>query len=224
MTTVEYEVSFDLVEMDLLATHAGVRWPFPLRVPSFGRYASERDELLAEAGQGLLVRGLATEHGPLGMAAELVTALQEYRGAVDLVVVGEGTVTGAVAMVYDDWAVVCHQDLDGGSTVRATRVGAEELSGELTGLIPEHRAAQFMPATLPPGAGLDQLKDLFPVRGQGQLGVVIRHGGRGEVSWLDSARGRIRVDAGSDGWVSVNPMRHNELLRAVNEAAAVARR
>lgn len=224
MTTIECEVSFDLVEMDLLATHAGVRWPFPLRVPSFGRLASERAVSLAEAGHGLQARGLASEHGPEGMAAELVTALREYRGAVDLVVVGADTVTGAVAMVYGDWAVVCRQELVDGSTVRATRVGAEEVSGELVGLVPENRAAQAMPVTLPPGRDLDRLADLFPVVGQGQLGVVIRHGGRGEVSWLDSARGRVRVDVSGDGWVSVNPMRHNELLRAVSEAAAVARR
>lgn len=223
MTTIECDVSFDLVEMDLLATHAGVRWPFPLQIPSFGRLASERAALLAEAGHGLQARGLATGHGPEGMAAELVTALQEYRGVVDLVVVGEDTVQGAVAMVYGDWAVVCRQELQG-STVRATRVHADEISDELIGLIPEAKPAQTMPTTLPPGTGLDRIPDLYPIKGQGQLGVVIRHGGRGEVSWLDSAKGRIRVDQGSDGWVSVNPLRHNEILRAVSEAAAVARR
>lgn len=221
MTTIECEVSFDLVEMDLLATHAGVRWPFPLQVPSFGRFVSERAALLAEAGRGLQARGLATEHGPEGMAAELVTALREYRGAVDLVVMGENVATGAVAMVYGEWAVVCRQELQG-STVRAIRVHADEVSDELIGLIPVNNPAQTMPTTLPPGTGLGGLTELYP--GKGQLGVNIRHGGRGEVSWLDGAKGRIRVDVGSDGWISVNPVRHNEILRAVSEAAAVARR
>ncbi len=90
------------------------------------------------------------------------------------------------------------------------QVEAEKLGDELVGLVPELRAAQFMPITLPPGAKFDTRGR----RGQGQVGVDTK-GGRGEVSWLDSAGGRIRVDAGNDGWVSVNPMRHNELLRAI---------
>jgi hypothetical protein len=43
------------------------------------------------------------------------------------------------------------------------------------------------------------------------------------VSWLDSATGRVRVDVGDDGWVSVNPMRHNDLVRVIGELAATAR-
>ncbi|NKE59555.1 ESX secretion-associated protein EspG [Lentzea sp. PSKA42] len=203
-------IAFDLVEMDLLATHAGVRWPFPLRVPSFGKLADERAALLADAGRGLQVRGLAEAHGPVGMAAELVTALHEHRAVVDLVVPG----TGAVAMVYGDDALVCTQSE---STVRVTHVEAETLGDELVALVPELRPAQLMPITLPPGAGLD-----LEVTGQGQAGVI-RGGQRQEVSWLDSATGRVRVDVGDDGWVSVNPMRHNDLVRAIGELAAVAR-
>lgn len=203
-------IAFDLVEMDLLATHAGVRWPFPLRVPSFGRLADERATLLAEAGHGLQARGLAAPHGPTGMAAELVTALHEHTAVVDLVVPG----TGAVAMVYGDDALVCTQSE---STVRVTHVEAETLGDELVALIPESRAAQLMPITLPPGAGLD-----LEVTGQGQAGVI-RGGQRQEVSWLDSAGGRVRVDAGVNGWVSVNPLRHHDLVRLIGELAAVAR-
>jgi hypothetical protein len=203
-------IAFDLVEMDLLATHAGVRWPFPLRVPSFGKLADERSALLAEAGQGLQARGLAEAHGPTGMAATLVTALCEHTAVVDLVVPG----TGAVAMVYGDDAVVCTQSA---STVRVTHVEAATLGDELVALVPELRPAQLMPITLPPGAkvGLD-------VTGQGQAGVI-RGGQRQEVSWLDSVDGRVRVDVGVDGWVSVNPMRHNDLIRVIGELAAVAR-
>ncbi|MCP2245527.1 ESX secretion-associated protein EspG [Lentzea aerocolonigenes] len=203
-------IAFDLVEMDLLATHAGVRWPFPLRVPSFGRLADERAALLSEAGHALQARGLAEAHGPVGVAAELVTALHEHTAVVDLVVPG----TGAVAMVYGDDALVCTQS---GSTVRVTHVEAETLGDELVALVPHAKPAQLMPITLPPGAGLD-----FEVVAQGQAGVV-RGGQRAEVSWLDGAGGRVRVDVGEDGWVSVNPVRHNDLVRAIGELAAVAR-
>lgn len=203
-------IAFDLVEMDLLATHAGVRWPFPLRVPSFGKLASERADLLAEAGHGLQTRGLAETHGPTGMARELVTALLEHTAVVDLVVPG----TGAVAMVYGDDALVCTQSE---STVRVTQVEAETVGDELVALVPERRPAQIMPITLPPGAALD-----LEITGQGQAGVI-KGGQRQEVSWLDSAGGRVRVDVGNDGWVSVNPMRRNDLVRAIGELAAVAR-
>jgi hypothetical protein len=261
--TIEREVCFELVELDLLATHAGVRFPFPLRVPSFGRLAGERDARLASAGQALYARGLATGHGPIGVAAELVSALREYRGAVDLVVVGAGAVMGAVAMVYRDWAVVCRQSLcdERASTVQVARVPAAALSDELTGLIPKAQPASAMPITLPPGvvsgasrllgktpdtpatrrcvrdlvrmcgggeAVVDQLVDLFPaVAGRGQLGVIRRCGNTvtrpREMSWLDSPRGRVRVDRSGDGWMSVNPLRHSELVRALGEVAAVAR-
>ncbi|KOV80883.1 hypothetical protein ADL03_31200 [Nocardia sp. NRRL S-836] len=208
--------------MDLLATHAGVRWPFPLRVPSFGRLESERVELLAEAARGLQARGLATAHGPAGLAQDLVDALREYRAAVDLVVVGAGT-TGAVALVHGHRAAVCRQELSS-STVRAAVVDAAELSDELAALVPHVRAAQTMPLTVAPGRERDGLAGLFPAPGQGQAGAVSRGGTRiAEVSWLDSARGRVRVDVGADGWLSVNPMRHNEVVRAIGEIAAVAR-
>ncbi|HEX8864400.1 MAG TPA: ESX secretion-associated protein EspG [Lentzea sp.] len=203
-------IAFDLVEMDLLATHAGVRWPFPLRVPSFGTRASERAELLAEAGHGLQARGLAEPHGPTGMAKALVTALHEHTAVVDLVV----PETGAVAMVYGSDALICTQHE---STVRVSHVEAETLGEELVQLVPELKPAQLMPITLPPGAPLD-----LEVTGQGQAGVI-KGGQRQEVSWLDGPGGRVRVDVGSDGWVSVNPMRHNDLVRAIGELAATAR-
>jgi hypothetical protein len=203
-------IAFDLVEMDLLATHAGVRWPFPLRVPSFGKLAGDRAELLAEAGHGLQARGLAQAHGPTGMARELVTALHEHTAVVDLVVPG----TGAVAMVYGDDALVCTQSE---STVRVTQVEAEALGDELVALVPELGPAQIMPITLPPGAALD-----LTITGQGQAGVI-RGGQRQEVSWLDSEGGRVCVDVGSVGWFSVIPMRRMDLVRVIGELAAVAR-
>ncbi|WP_033440493.1 ESX secretion-associated protein EspG [Saccharothrix sp. NRRL B-16314] len=228
------EVCFEPVELDLLATHAGADFPFPLRVPSFGRFTHERDELLADAGHALCARGLATGAGPVGVANELVTALREYRGAVDLVVVGSGGVIGAVAMVHRDRAVVCRQSpLDErGSAVVVTVVPATVLGDELARLIPVTGAAATMPITVPPGVVdetvADRLADVFPTSaGQGQLGVVRRVGDTvtrpPEVWWLDGGRGRVRVDRGDAGWVSVNPLRHSELLRLLGEAAEVAR-
>jgi hypothetical protein len=262
------DVHLDLVELDLLTVHAGVRSPFPLRVPSFGRLARERDALLSSAGHTLRARGLATEHGPAGMAAELVTALREYRSAVELVVIGPdsamgpGSVVGTVAMVDRNGAVVCTQSLgDEAGPVRVRRVPTAALTDELAGLIPQAAPAPAMPITLPPGAVgdtlrllsntadtpatrrcvrelvrecggdgavVDQLVELFPaLRGRGQLGVVRRSGtvvSRPlEVSWLDSPHGRVRVDHDDKGWMSVNPLRHGELVRLLGEAATVAR-
>ncbi|HEY0449406.1 ESX secretion-associated protein EspG [Actinophytocola sp.] len=156
----DQDVHFGLVELDLLATHAGVPFPFPLRVPSFGRLAGERDVLLAEAGHALCDRGLATAHGPAGMAAELVTALREHRSAIDLVVLGAGTVTGVVAMVYGNRAVLCRQPLSAerADTVRVERVTAGALADAFDGLIPNTSPAVTMPITLPPGVVGDTLR------------------------------------------------------------------
>ena len=128
-------VSFGLVELDLLAAHAGARFPFPLRVPEFGRIEGERDVLLAAAGMTLRMRGLAGERGPLGVAAEVVTALREYRGTVHLVLHGPGEVAGVVAMVYRSWALICDQPLTGdpSALVRIRRVAQNALADELIG-------------------------------------------------------------------------------------------
>lgn len=146
-------VHFGLVELDLLATHAGEPFPFPLQVPSFGRFDDERDVLLAEAGHALCDRGLANAHEPVGVAADLVSALRGYRSAIDLVVLEADTATGVVAMVYGDRAVVCSQPLrdEQAGTVQVWRVMADELADELGGLVPEVAPASTMPITLPPG-------------------------------------------------------------------------
>ncbi len=231
-------------------------------MPSFGRLAREREALLSAAGHTLRARGLADEHGPAGMAAELVTVLRGYRSAVDLVVIGPGSVIGVVAMVDRNGAVVCSQSLgDETGPVRVRRVATAALTDEFAGLIPKAATAPAMPITLPPGAVgdtlrllsntadtpatrrcvreqvrecggdgavVDQLVELFPaLRGRGQLGVVRRSGtvvSRPlEVSWLDSPHGRVRVDHDDRGWMSVNPLRHGELVRLLGEAATVAR-
>ncbi|PXY36954.1 cytochrome C biogenesis protein [Prauserella flavalba] len=252
-----------LAELDLLGTFAGARFPFPLRVPSFGRIEGERTALLAAAGRTLAGRRLATGRGPAGLAAELAAALRGHRNAVDLVIVDGATVTGVVAMIAGPHAVVCRQSL--GRTpgpVTVTRVPAATLTDAFTRHIPKVAAAPALPITLPPGvigdalrllentAGLaaprkrvrtlvrerggdesavDALAALVPsVVGRGQLGVVLRPGTGAvdrplELSWLDSPRGRVRVDGDTRGWVSINPLRHSELIKALGEAATVAR-
>jgi EspG family len=232
--TGSHGVYFGLVELDLLATHAGARFPFPLRVPEFGRIAGEREVLLAAAGVTLRARGLAGERGPLGVAAEVVTALSEYRGTVDLVLAGPGSAVGVVAMVYRSWALICRQPLTGDPAttgVRIRRVAQNVLADELTGMVPEAEPALAMPITLPPDGAdphvLDELGGLLPeLTGAGQLGATRRATGRAgtELSWLDGPRGRVRVNRSEDGWFSVNPLRQNEMRYALHDLAMIARR
>ncbi|PWW62776.1 ESX secretion-associated protein EspG [Actinokineospora spheciospongiae] len=231
-------VDFGLVELDLLATHAGARFPFPLRVPEFGRIAGEREVLLAAAGVTLRSRGLAGERGPLGIAAEVVTALRRYRGTVDLVLAGPDGAVGVVGVVYRSWALICAQRFTGDPAtngVRVRRVAQNTLAEELLRLVPEVEAAVTMPITVPPDgsdpAALDELGLLLPeLTGAGQLGANRRaplpataRAGT-ELSWLDGPRGRVRVDRAEDGWSSVNSLRHSDLGLALTACATIAGR
>ena len=179
--TTEPGVHFGLVELDLLAAHAGVPFPFPLRVPTFGRIPGERDVLLNTAGQALRWRGLADEQGPAGAAAGLVTALREHRSTVDLVLTSPDGTLGVVAMVYRSWALLCHQRLDGDptSTVRIRRIAETALTRELLALIPDLAPARSIPITLPAKvleADVDDVED--DAERQRRLRAVVRdHGG-----------------------------------------------
>ena len=228
-----YGVHFGLVELDLLAAYAGVRFPFPLRVPEFGRIAGERAVLLAAAGVTLGERGLAGGRGPLGIAASLVTALREHRGTVDLVVAGPGSAVGVVAMVYRTWALICCQPLTGAHATAGVwirRVAQNKLADELIGMVPEVAPAQAMPVTVPPDNDdpgvLHDLGGLVAeLAGSGQLGATRRGTRSGtELSWLDGPRGRVRVNRAADGWLSVNPLRQHEIRIALENAAVIARR
>ncbi|GAB3671357.1 ESX secretion-associated protein EspG [Saccharopolyspora tripterygii] len=144
-------IHFGQVELDLLATHAGVPWPFPLSIPSFGRIDGERDVLFAAAGQTLRMRGLADEDGPAGAAAELVAALRQYRGTLDLVLVDESGTTGLLAMIYRSSALIFEQPLDGdpAGTVRIRRIASNALVDEMVALVPERAPVKSMPINLP---------------------------------------------------------------------------
>lgn len=233
-------VHFGLVELDLLAAHAGVRFPFPLRVPEFGRIDAEREVLLAAAGVTLRARNLAGRRGPIGVAAQLVTALREHRGTVDLVLAGEGWAGGVVAMVYQTWAMICWQPLAGTHAqagVRVRRVAQTTLADELIDMVPDVAPAQAMPITLPPDGRdpadpgvLDDLRMLLPERtGTGQLGATRRGADEPirfatELSWLDGPHGRVRVGRAADGWLSVNPLRRGDIRLAVDDLARLVRR
>ncbi|TCO59471.1 ESX secretion-associated protein EspG [Actinocrispum wychmicini] len=232
-------VYFGLVELDLLAAHAGARFPFPLRVPEFGRIEGERQVLLAAAGSTLRGRGLASERGPVGPAAEVVTALREFRGTVDLVLAAPEAVVGVVAMVYRNWALICGQPQTGdpAALVLVRRVAQNALADALIEMVPEVAPAQAMPITLPSDsvdhadpAVLDELGELLPeLTGRGQLGATRRVAGVAtrsgtELSWLDSPRGRVRLDHTADGWLSMNPLRHNDIRFTLDDLAMIARR
>lgn len=213
---------FGLVELDLLATHAGAPLPYPLRVPSYGRVPAERDELFATAAEALQVRGLADADGPAGPAADVVAALARRRGTVDLVVRGPGGERGAVAMVYGKHAVLCKQDLSGDRMVDVRRIPLSAVASALTALVPDLVAVAAMPVRLPAAAAhvttghhrvvaehggdpaeLDALTDLITdVEGGGQLGATATARESGEIrdtrtgpelSWLDTPSGRVRV-------------------------------
>jgi len=232
--TRDHGVHFGLVELDLLATHAGTRFPFPLRVGEFGRIAGEREVLLAAAGVTLRARGLAGERGPLGVAAEVVTALRRYRGTVDLVLSAPDESVAVLAMVYRSWALICRQSLTGDPAVngvRIRRVAQNALADELIAMVPAVDPAVVMPVTLPPDGGdpgvLDELGRVLPeLTGAGQLGSTRRGTGRTdtELSWLDSPRGRVRVNRADGGWISVNPLKHNHVRYTFDTVAMIARR
>jgi hypothetical protein len=255
-------VRIGLVEADLLAAHAGAAWPFPLRVPAFGRIAGERELLVDVAAQTLQARRLADDAGPEGLAAEAVTALRENRGVVHLVVTGAGGTTGVAAIVYRSAALICRQTLDDdpAGTLTLRRVPETALITALIDEIPAVDPARALPITVPAAAvdaamalddaseddasrvrtlralvrdhggdpeALDHLVGLLvPVAGHGQLGATRdgRTPAGSELSWVDGPRGRVRVNRPGDGWLSVNPVRANDLRFTLGELATLARR
>lgn len=195
-----------LIELDLLATHAGVDLPFPLRVPSFGRISGERDALLAAAGRTLRMRGLADDNGPIDGAAELVTALREHRGTVHLVVSDAQRSVAVVGMVYRSWALSFRQTLSEGQAamVRIRRVPQSLLASELMAEVSDVPAVRTMPFTLS-GAALRLIDDLHDPADEQALRDAV-HAGGGNPETLDQlarllpiVTGRGQVGATRDG-------------------------
>jgi hypothetical protein len=228
-------VQFGLVELDLLATHTGIAFPFPLRVPSFGRIPGERSVLFAAAGRALEHRGLADDRGPAGFAAEVVTALREHRGTVDLVVTDTDGTRGVVALLCRSWALLCGRRMDE-EVVWFRRVPETALVPSLCDLVPAADPARAMPVVLSAAEArsgspevLDRLATVVPaVTGRGQLGATRRRGDRdvrtgAELSWVDGPLGRVRLDPADNGGVSINPLRERGVRSAVEHLVGVAR-
>lgn len=174
-----------LVELDLLATHAGASIPYPLRVPSFGRIAGERDELFAMAGETLRLRDLADEDGPVGLAAELVAALTNRRGTVDVVITGSDGPVAVVAIVHGHRALLCRQTPQDAADllVDVRHVALDDLVEVLVGLVPPLPGTKTMPVCLPT-AGLRAAHELV-TSGEPNLehrlyDVIAEHGGRAD--------------------------------------------
>jgi hypothetical protein len=242
-------VHLGLAELDLLTTHAGVRMPYPVRVPCYGRTGAERAAVLAMAGATLAARGLADDTGPLGVAAELVAALRGPRqSTVDLVVTGvDGGPVGVLALRHGSTALVCRQTLTRGhgTPVAVTRLDWDEVADELYRDVPRLPGALVVPISLDAGtvaaagegrgvtrdglramsaaAGgdpdeLDRLADLLPtVTSRGQLGGTGAGRRTLELSWLDGPSGRVRIDRGRNGWVSVNPLHPKDIHRFLHQ-------
>ncbi|MFE9750060.1 ESX secretion-associated protein EspG [Saccharothrix saharensis] len=148
-------VHLGLAELDLLTTHAGVRMPYPVRVPCYGRTGAERAAVLAMAGATLTARGLADDTGPVGLAAELVTALRARPSTVDLVVTGtDGGPLGVLALRHGSAALVCRQTLTRGhgNPVAVTRLAWDELADAVYRDVPRLPGALVVPISLDAGA------------------------------------------------------------------------
>ncbi|MEV8443869.1 ESX secretion-associated protein EspG [Actinosynnema sp. NPDC051121] len=240
-------VHLGLAELDLLTTHAGVRMPYPVRVPCYGRTGAERAAVLAMAGATLAARGLADENGPVGLAAELVTALRARQRTVDLVVTGvDGGPVGVLGLRHGPVALVCRQVLtrERANVVTVTRLARDELADAVYRDVPRLPGALVVPISLDAGAvaaagrstgvtrdglravtaaaggdpdELDRLANLLPtVTSRGQLGATSSGRRTDELSWLDGPSGRVRVDRGGDGWVSVNPLHPKDIHRFIH--------
>ncbi|WP_037353600.1 ESX secretion-associated protein EspG [Amycolatopsis orientalis] len=224
-------VHIGLVEADLLAAHAGAGWPFPLRVPSYGRIEGEREILFATAGHALRARGLADDSGPDGLAAEAMTALRERRGVVDLVVADAEGATAVTALVYRSSALICRQRLEA-DTLSVRRVDETALVDAVLAEIPKVEAARTMPVTLPVHAVKEamaleddeddvsrahRLRDLVrdsggdPAALDSLVGLVVPLTGRGQLGATRDGRTREGRELswldGPRGRVRINPAR-----------------
>lgn len=239
-------VALSAVEFDVLGERLGIEeFPVVLRVPSPGRSAAERADLVARAWDGLARRGLAEypEVDP-GLAGMLM-ALARPAVSVD-VRVWAASETRALAAQADDVAVLAV--LAGGTvTLRPIDDG---LARPAVSVLPPLPAGPGRSVTLPTAVFADaapapdlaaalrvrgirpddatRLAEMIsPLTARGQFGHTRRdrYGKRrrtpATVSFFDTAAGRyVQVAATNpDGepWTTIAPADHRALVRHVGE-------
>ncbi|HYQ69958.1 ESX secretion-associated protein EspG [Actinophytocola sp.] len=182
--------TLDPVELAVLRQAFGVRSRlFPLRLGDLSV-----DPLMAEAVRDALdSRGLTTgPHSPARTAFEL---LAEHRVAVS--VTGSPGELTALAVAGGDQALTIVQPAD--DELRLTLLPAEELVGQVVGLLPPAQAAAGVPVVVGPDAcGADRLAaQLAGPRTGGGLLAASGRGRRGlwadMIGWVDTAAGRHLV-------------------------------
>ncbi|MCE6997292.1 ESX secretion-associated protein EspG [Saccharothrix sp. S26] len=157
----------------------------------------------------------------------------------------DGGPVGVVALRHGSAALVCRQRLTRGHAdrVAVTRLAWDGLADAVCREVPGLPGALVVPISLDArvvaAAGrsrpvtrdglreltaatggdpdeLDRLADLLPtVTGRGQLGATDAGRRTHELSWLDGPSGRVRIDHGDNGWVSVNPLHPKDIHRFV---------
>jgi hypothetical protein len=145
-----FDASLDVLELDLLCTFAGVRPPFPLRVPSAGRSGPERQMIFRAALDRLAGRGLADENGPRGVADVFVHLLRSGSTTLDLTLAIGDERLGAVLLAYGTEALLVVVPLDEpDAPARLVALHVDDAVDELVRLVPELDAPMTTPFTLP---------------------------------------------------------------------------
>lgn len=181
----------------------------------------ELQSLLAAAGQTLQHRGLATDHGPTGIAAELVTALTHRHATIDLVIHDQHTTRRAVAIRYRHHALLCHH---GFANPAATAIANDPSSTDLA-----HRTRRIITDAGGNPDDFDALDALLATpTGNGQIGATTTSSNGtntrtgAELSWIDTPTGRVRITgtaSDTTGWLSINPLHAAQFHAAVGDLA-----
>lgn len=149
ITSARSAVALSAVEVDLLCAAANSAAPYPLRIPTNGTTVAERRTVLRSAGERLAARGLADEHGPLGVAEAFAYLLQDCTLALDLLLAVGADVLGAVLLTRRDLAVLVTQQLNGDHPVHLAELSLDDAVDELLAIVPIHEAARTAPFSLP---------------------------------------------------------------------------
>jgi len=115
------------VEAGLLATHAGSRTPYPLRIRASADFQANGTSLCAVAGETLWMPGLADEYGAPDRAVDLVTRLVDRRARRDRPrSTSLSAPSGSPCSCSAAELLVCTQT---GTAVELRRIGEEHLAG-----------------------------------------------------------------------------------------------